>query len=256
MFYPPGLPRGTARAGGPKCDRSVWHPGHLPYAYTVFGPFCLGRPSVGCGVWGPKCDGGVWHPDLWHPGGGRTDLVDMEIFRGTGLANLGGQAPRAQSLGDYCPKGHRVRFVSQRFSKSQIPNTRMFKRELSLRMIWSFAFPWEWRRKGRRWAPGGCLPSGWRHSATAVEDRRTCPGHGRSPCALGARSLSVWKSQAVSSSLYSQTSCYCGTEIRKDVLRCAGQKLFSQKWKRLARVMMSKTPDISSDKSGIWTDMT
>ena len=31
----------------------------------------------------------------------------MDIFGGTGLASLGGQAPRAQSLGDFCPKGHR-----------------------------------------------------------------------------------------------------------------------------------------------------
>ena len=31
----------------------------------------------------------------------------MDIFRGTGLDSLGGQAPCAQSLGDYCPKGHR-----------------------------------------------------------------------------------------------------------------------------------------------------
>ena len=34
----------------------------------------------------------------------------MDIFGGTGLASLGGQAPRAQSLGDFCPK------VKSRFS--------------------------------------------------------------------------------------------------------------------------------------------
>ncbi len=35
----------------------------------------------------------------------------MDIFRGTGLASLSGQAPRTQSLGDYCPEGHRPKDV-------------------------------------------------------------------------------------------------------------------------------------------------
>ena len=88
---------------GPKCDRGVWHPAHLPCVYSVFGPYGLGRPSVG-GEGSQVCWSCVtsrcvtWGGQNWFGGHGH--------FQGTGLTSLGGQAPRAQSLGDYCPKGY------------------------------------------------------------------------------------------------------------------------------------------------------
>ncbi len=72
----------------------------------------------------PQCTEPRW-------GGGGTDLVDMDILRGTGLASLGGQAPRVQSLGDYYPK----RTSSQTWIRTW-GSTKQTKRETSLTSDW------------------------------------------------------------------------------------------------------------------------